>query len=173
MLILLWSACEPMEPSGAVFTPVAPPVVVVEAVMPPAMPEDNLDFPTEPPLKLSSEELAEGTVSVVAAAGVDVAALAPEVPGPAPIEGLPAPSQFPVRVVSTLPQAQPPRAILGLPNGQEVVVSPGSILAEQGLVVLAVTGERVQLAKIEAAGDHAVITPLELSAQYPGPGLGR
>jgi hypothetical protein len=75
--------------------------------------------------------------------------------------------RFPVRLLSTLPQAQPPRAVLGLPDGKEVVVSPGSVLGTEGLVVMAVMAGRVQLAVVTPAGDHAVIQSLELSAQYP------
>jgi len=116
--------------------------------------------------------------AMVQAAGVDTESVVPTSPAspttsspeaapaaPAPV-GVPAAVQWPVRLVSTIPQAQPPRAILGLPSGEERVVSPGSILAEQGLVVMSVTADRVQLAKIEAAGDHATIAPIELTAQY-------
>jgi hypothetical protein len=79
-------------------------------------------------------------------------------------------TSWPIRLVSTLPQAQPPRAIVGLPNGEERVVSPGSILAEQGMVVMSITADRVQIAKIQPAGDHARIESLELTAQYGASG---
>ena len=35
---------------------------------------------------------------------------------------------WPVRLVQTLPDTQPPRAILGLPDGRELVVSPGTLI---------------------------------------------
>jgi hypothetical protein len=180
-------ACEPMESRGDIFAPAprpadmagAPgtaPAGTAPAGTAPADPA--FAFPSEPPLILSSEELAVGDLAtgMVTAAGVDpaaldaaepVAAVAPPVEAPAPPPvGLPSQVQWPVRLVSTLPQAQPPRAILGLPSGEERVVSPGSILADQGLVVMAVSGGKVTLARIEPAGDHARIDTIELTAQY-------
>ncbi|MDP2311995.1 MAG: hypothetical protein Q8P41_03755 [Pseudomonadota bacterium] len=173
-------ACEPMESRGDIFAPAPAPAAVAAAPTDPAF-----AFPTEAPLVLSSEELAEGDLptAMATAAGVDATVLeaadplvapapeapvAPPPPAPAPV-GLPATVQWPVRLVSTLPQAQPPRAILGLASGEERVVSPGSILAEQGLVVMAVSGDKVTLARIEPAGDHARIDTIELTAQYAGP----
>lgn len=180
-----------MPTSGAIFAPVA-----VEA--PAQAVSDDMAFPTEAPLKLSSEEMAKGTVAIGAAAGVDVDALpggaaetdvvsadaalaaaasaapaAPAAPaspasGQTAAFGVPAPTLWPVRLLSTVAQAQPPRAILGLPDGSETVVSPGSMLAAQGLVVMTVTPDHVQLARIQPAGDHAAIDTIELSAQYPG-----
>jgi hypothetical protein len=172
---VLLAGCESMESSGSIFEAAPKPA-------PPVAPADPaFAFPTEPPLTLSSEQLAGGDEpgALVAATGVDPDAVEPSaavaavpvaaapvvVAAPAPA-GLPT-STWPVRLVSTIPQAQPPRAILGLPSGEERVVSPGSILGDQGLVVMSVSGDRVQLAKVEPAGDHAVITQLELSAQYP------
>lgn len=177
---LLASGCERMESSGRPFSPAPRPAAVAPG---PAAPDPAFDFPSEPPLVLTSEELARGDLGVAAAAGVDPVALLGEPPPPAaPVAaapvvlaapaapspaGLPAVAPWPVRLVSTLPQAQPPRAILGLPSGEERVVSPGSILADEGLVVMAVTADRVQLARVEPAGDHARIATIELTAQYP------
>jgi hypothetical protein len=78
----------------------------------------------------------------------------------------PAPSPWPVRLVMTLPQAQPPRAILGLPGGKEIVVTPGSMVPEEGLVVMSVGRDRVQLARIQPQGDHAAVAELTLTTQY-------
>lgn len=170
-------ACEPMESRGDPFAPAPAPVSAAAPAADPAF-----AFPSEPPLLLTSEELAKGDLptALTAAAGVDPntvvgadaapAAPPPVVDTPAPpapaAVGLPPAVQWPVRLVSTLPQAQPPRAILGLPSGEERVVSPGSMLAEHGLVVMTVTADRVQLAKVQPAGDHATIETIELSAQY-------
>lgn len=175
-------ACEPMESRGDPFAPAPKPAPPAAAT--PAAPDPAFDFPSEPPLVLTSEQLAGGDLAgaMAEAAGVDPAEVAPEEPAAAPAPaapeaapappppppvGVPAATQWPVRLVSTIPQAQPPRAILGLSSGEERVVSPGSILAAEGLVVMAVTADRVQLAKIVPAGDHATITSIELSAQYP------
>lgn len=164
-----------MEPSGDVFTPAKAPAPRVSAPADPAF-----AFPTEQPLKISSEQLSSGTGSLAAAAGVDLtkleeetaygvtaaAAAEPVVVAAPPAVGLPS-SPWPVRLLSTIAEAQPPRAIIGLPSGEERVVSPGSILADEGLVVMSITADRVQLARIEAAGDHARISPMEITAQFP------
>lgn len=91
-----------------------------------------------------------------------------EPPAPGAREELAAPvgSPWPVRLVSSLPDTQPPRAILGLPDGREVVVTAGSMIPDQGIVVMAIGQERVQLARISAAGDHAVIKEESINAQY-------
>jgi hypothetical protein len=68
--------------------------------------------------------------------------------------------------VRALPDTIPPRAILGLPDGREVVVSPGTMLPEVGVVVMAVGRERLQVAKISAVGDHAAVQEITLSSQY-------
>lgn len=168
-LALLLAACSTTTPAGNPFAPVAvtPPA---SAVPPPP------DAFTEPePIKLSSEEMATGTVSIAAAAGVDLDKLMADAPAPPPAAappaappavGVPPDTRWPVRLVSTLPQAQPPRAILGLPSGEELVVSPGSMLAEQGIVVVSVSAGKVELASVEPAGDHAKITTITLTSQY-------
>ncbi len=184
---LLWVAltvagCEPIESRGAIFAPARSSSPAAAAPV-----DSAFAFPTEPPLTLSSEELAQGdaTTGLATAVGVDVDALpgsapslSPTLPASAggtaapvassgpPAFGVPDAIRWPVRLVSTLPQAQPPRAILGLPSGEERVVSPGSMLAAEGLVVVSITADRVQLARIEPAGDHANITSFELTAQY-------
>ena len=71
-----------------------------------------------------------------------------------------------MRLLQTLHTASPPRAALGLPGGDEVVVAPGSILADEGVIVIAVGDGMVQLAKVEAEGDHAEIETVTLTAQY-------
>lgn len=84
---------------------------------------------------------------------------------PAPV-GLPSEPAWGVRLVQTLHTASPPRAALGLPDGQEVVVAPGSILADVGMIVVAVGDGTVQLAHVEPNGDHAEIETVTLTAQY-------
>ena len=189
MHLLLLLACEAMESSGRPFAPVpvdAPKVAAEPAPAPDAgttpaaaaKPGDpDWSFPAAPPEVISSEELQkkeEGSPATdLFGNPIAAAAAAPEgtlIPAPAvaapPISSLPS-DPWPVRLVATLPTAQPPRAVIGLANGDEKVVSPGSILAEQGMVVLSVSTDRVQLAKIEAEGDHARISSIELSAAYP------
>ncbi|MCB9764191.1 MAG: hypothetical protein H6739_30750 [Alphaproteobacteria bacterium] len=91
----------------------------------------------------------------------------PDAPPPV---GLPDQPAWGVRLLGTLPQAVPPRAALGLPDGRELVVSPGTMLADVGVVVVAVGPGTVQLARVTPAGDHARIEPLVLHAQYGGMG---
>lgn len=179
-LLLLSAGCEPVEPSGEIFAPTRVEAPASAAPAAPAAAGGELAFPTDEPLKLSSEQMAknEAEVTLGAAAGVDVDALpgapaaasptaAPAAPAAPPAMGLPPASTWPVRLVSTIAQAQPPRAVLGLPDGREQVVAPGSMLAELGLVVMTITTDRVQLARVQPAGDHASIETIEVSAQYP------
>jgi len=71
-----------------------------------------------------------------------------------------------VRLGKTIPDAQPPRAVLGLPSGKEIVVTPGTMIPEQGLVVVAIGPNRVQLGQVTSQGDHANITSITLDAMY-------
>ncbi len=170
MFWLLLGACESMPTSGSVFSPAsvaapAPPVVATGAADP--------RFAEPEPFRISSEEMSgegagedeeDGGALDPVDAAVAVAARAPsEVPVSSVVAGV---GQFPVRLVSTMAQAQPPRAVLGLPDGSEIVVSPGSVLGPEALVVMAVMDGRVQVAKVRPAGDHAVIESVELTAQY-------
>ena len=121
------------------------------------------------PFGLASAAAAEAAAEAAAPAPaepvvVEAAAPPPEAP---PAVGLPTQPAWAVRLLMTLPQAQPPRAALGLPSGEERFVSPGSMLPELGLIVIAVGADSVQLARVTPAGDHAVVEPLTLTAQYP------
>ena len=72
-----------------------------------------------------------------------------------------------VRLVSVVPGAAPAQAVLGLADGTSQVVRAGDMLPSVGLVVIAIGKDRVQLAKVRPAGDHAVVESLQLSAMYP------
>ena len=71
---------------------------------------------------------------------------------------------WPLRVVKTEAELNPPRAILGLPNGKEIVIRPGMQLVEEGLVVMSIGKRGVVLAKITAEGDHAQIESITLTS---------
>jgi hypothetical protein len=164
-LLIMALSCQSTPSTGQVFTPVS--VESAPSALPVADPRFDLEEDT---FTITSDEMVANAApaSSSEAAVSEEPELAPAQTAPAPrAVGVPSLSQFPVRVVSTLPQAQPPRAILGLPSGEEVVVAPGSILATEGLVVMSITEGRVQLAKVEPAGDHAKIASFEVSAQYP------
>ena len=70
--------------------------------------------------------------------------------------------QWPLRVVKTESDLNPPRAILGLPSGKEVVIRPGMQLPEENLVVMSIGSKAVILARIHTEGDHAQIEHLTL-----------
>lgn len=96
----------------------------------------------------------------------------PPTPPPAPVmsgwePGTPLDGSFGVRLVSTVVEGTPPRAILGMPDGSEVVVKPGTMLAEHQLVVLAIGRNAVQVAEVVPSGDHARVTTQVLSSLYP------
>ncbi len=188
---LVLAACEPMEPSD---NPLAP--VAVEA--PSAggfQPDPAFDFE---PVVLHSEDLAPGARAgapapapgaaeagsggpgaAEAGSGAAPSAAAPAAPAPAsqavrvPVlsalpAGASATAAWPVRLLTTLDDTQPPRAILGLADGREVVVKPGTMLPDQGIVVMSVGRGQVQIARIAAEGDHATVRDQTLTAQYGG-----
>lgn len=73
---------------------------------------------------------------------------------------------FGVRLVSTMTRAQPPRAILGLSDGSEVVVEPGSMIPSEKVVVLAIGEDAIQIAEVTPMGDRARVESKVLSALY-------
>ena len=121
--------------------------------------------PLDPEANAVGEETSPVDSSVVAAA---VEKPQPPVPNSRVTKGWPkqVAEAWPVRLVTTVPNASPPRAILGLPDGREVVVNPGSMVPELGLVVVAISPNSAELAKIVPAGDHATIESMTLTAQY-------
>ena len=101
----------------------------------------------------------------------DVAAPAPAVPVVAPVPNL-QPGQaltgnWGIRLVSTVLDADPPRAILGFPDGHEEVVQAGALLPAEGVAVLAIGRNAVQIAEITPAGDHARVESRVISALFP------
>ena len=176
--------CEQIEPSG---NPLQPVQVSAPEVTPEAQEAETEDEAAglseeEETFSLSSEEMAPGGAVGVeeedekeeASAVEPTPSAVPETPAPEP----PAPQRvasswqqqvdkaWPVRLVTTVPNASPPRAILGLPDGREIVVNPGSMVPDLGLVVVAVSPGSAELAKIAPAGDHATIESVTLRAQY-------
>ena len=187
LFLTFLAACEQVAPSGNPLKPVQVQAVSsdVEAVgVPAATPPEEEEVFT-----ISSEELqaiAEGTDPAAPVEGTEdppaegaaladppVAASAAgqeQSPPPQPKASQGWPKQvadaWPVRLVTTVPNASPPRAILGLPDGREVVVNPGSMVPDMGLVVVAISPNSAELAKILPAGDHATIESITLTAQY-------
>lgn len=87
--------------------------------------------------------------------------------GAVPVATLGGNSGWPVRLVGTMSDAQPPRAVLGFATGEEVVVTPGMLLPSHQIVVMSIGASQVQLAKIVPMGDRASIQSISLQAAYP------
>ena len=129
----------------------------------------NVDGPTEAPSeKVTQEEVANSNPVETKSETPKVEAVSPAAPvGPGSSGwGDVIGKAWPVRLVTTVPNATPPRAILGLPDGREVVVNPGSMVPDMGLVVVAIAPDSAELARIAPAGDHATIETMTLRAQY-------
>jgi hypothetical protein len=74
---------------------------------------------------------------------------------------------FGIRVLATLTDVQPPRAILGMPDGSEVVLQPGGMIQAAHLVVLAIGRSGVQVATIEPQGWATRVETAMLPVLYP------
>ncbi len=191
-LLLPLSACEPMDDPGSPWKPAAvsagatgsaqagpdPEEVASE------VPEVDPMFDVPEPVVIHSSQLGQESTEPAPEPVVEpelpIEPPQPEpMPEPEPVElaapqlpahGFPqytagAVGSWPLRLVATVPGAQPPRAILGLPGGSEVVVTPGTMLPDVGVVVMAIGSESVDLAEVHPAGDHAVVQGRSLQAQ--------
>jgi len=140
-------------------------------------------FSFEEPQIIPSEDLVPRVDDLEEADGLSEVELEPDPPGSVgdalPSHGLispptvtptapvvAVPTRWPIRLVQTVPVANPPRAILGLPDGSEVVVTPGQMLPEHRLVIMSIGPETIQVVKVRAEGDHAVIDPVTLQSMY-------
>ena len=184
------SACESVPSSGHVFQPVK-----VSGSAPVAAPagadEAEPLVPGEvPPDEASSEpDVADPLALQARLVGVSAEALTTPPPAPAAVAAppasaaplMPVPVQVPVwdpgrppetstwglRLLSTLSGSLPPRAVLVLPDGSEVVARAGDILADEKVVVWAVGRDRVELAHITAEGPFAAVETRALQALMP------
>lgn len=77
-------------------------------------------------------------------------------------KALPSVGVWPLRVVKTEANLNPPRAILGLPNGEEIVIRAGMQLPEENIIVMSIGSKAVVLARIHPEGDHARVEHLTL-----------
>jgi hypothetical protein len=162
-------ACERVPSAGAPLSPLpdAPlpplPAQAAPEAEPPAAPSDGrFDFdaddrqvPTADPADPLAQQLAQPPPVLAA----------PPVGAPAPIP--PTGLQFGVRLVATLTDALPPRAVLALADGTEVVVEPGTLLPAHHLAVLGVGRDTVDLARIEPAGFYATVEVVQVRALFP------
>lgn len=144
LLLLACAACAPVAPSDTWLPPTAPPVGAAEPgadadasedALPAAEPRATVARETPPATPSPDREpslldLAHRTVEEVAGG---------------------------VRLVSTLPDTTPPRAVLALPSGEEIVATPGRILLDLRLVLLEVEADRVRVGEIVLEGERARI----------------
>lgn len=126
-------------------------------------PEEPTPAEAEPEVAAEEPEAAE---PVAVEQSPETVAVGSSTIAPAPVVTTPALSAWPVRLVKTISDTNPPRAILGLPGGEELVVSPGTMVPEHGLVVIAIGPNSAQLAQITPQGDHAAVSPMTLQAMY-------
>jgi len=63
----------------------------------------------------------------------------------------------PIQLISTILDATPPRAILGLPSGKEIVVKPGGMVLEYGFTVVSISEEGVGISRIVAPGNPVTL----------------
>jgi hypothetical protein len=179
--IIALGACQPIPPTGDVLSPRAPPAPVAPPAVDGAEPTDaappgGFDFAGEDrgDDKTGDTDAPLAPSDLLAGMGIDGAAVAPApVAPPAPVAA-PIPA-FPtvdagvwgVRLVSTISESQPPSATLAFADGKPVAVTPGQLLPDAGIVVLAIGRDQVQLARVVPEGDHAKVETLLLEAMYP------
>ncbi len=199
ILMVVLMGCNEITPSGGLLDPVrleapvvAPPVAVDGDEGEPEAPQDGFDFDGDPSdaegeddEPLTDQELQARLL------GVDPSMLAPPEPKPEP-EAAPAaatnvvvqaaapmPDWNPeapledawgVRLISTLHDVQPPRAVIALPSGEEIVVQPGTMLPQARLVVLAVGKTAIQVARVTPQGFYAKVETETVAALFaPNP----
>ena len=69
-------------------------------------------------------------------------------------------------LIGTLMDGPTPRAILAMPSGEEKVIKAGDMLAEDGVVVMAIGESFVELAVVNSSEGRAQIQNLTLSTQF-------
>ena len=69
-------------------------------------------------------------------------------------------------LIGTLMDGPTPRAILAMPSGEEKVIKAGDMLADDGVVVMAVGENFVELAVVNSVEGRAQIQNLTLSTQF-------
>jgi hypothetical protein len=187
LLAVALGGCEPMAPSGRPFEPVTGPAPVTPAGDPGA--------PGGRPATADADPFADDREEEPAPAptGTGITVLGPDgtlhelpspSPGPArsgeppsaPAAGavpvwdaaMPLPDvSFGVQLVAVIPDRFPPRAVLALPDGREIVVTPGAMLPEQGIVVLAIGQNGARVAHVTPSGYQARVVTETISVLSP------
>ena len=183
ILMVVLIGCNPVTPTGALLEPVQlDPIVVTAPVVAvdgdeeaPVGVQDGFDFDAEggeedadaaealtdlelqakllgvDPRTLAQPEPVAAT-PVAPSVVVQTAAPIPDWNPEAPLE-----AAWGIRLISTLHEVQPPRAVIALPSGEEVVVQPGTMLPDAHLVIIAIGKTAIQVARVTPQGFYAKI----------------
>lgn len=181
-MAMMLVGCEQSEPSfGDMFSPVSvdrpAPAPAAPDAAPEPVPDGSFDFAGAD--RQDEEEDGEGLDDQALQAslfGVDPSQIEePPPPAPAPAPAAVAPVAAPsvsvplwepdapiggswgLRLLATVHDVQPPRAMIALPDGTELVVQPGQMLPEHKLIVLAVGNEAIQVARVTPQGFYAKV----------------
>jgi len=186
--LLALAACEPMPTSGNPFQPVRP-ASKAPAVTPVGEDPGGFDFEGEdrqPDDNAGDDGLGalalQAQLLGIPASELEAPAPAPVAPEPslaAPVASVAPPALWDpsapvpdggwgVRLIGTLPEVQPPRAVLALADGREVVVTAGDLLPDQRIVVMAVGRHAVQIAEITPQGFYAEVRTQTLPLLFGG-----
>ncbi|MCB9689930.1 MAG: hypothetical protein H6738_25100 [Alphaproteobacteria bacterium] len=191
LTLLTLLACEPIPSSGRMLEPVrvtGPARAPAAAPAPASGPQGDFDFESEDREGASGEGEQDPIALQARLLGLSPDQVARPAPAPEPAPAPTAPAlpavaapiwdpsrplpdvQFGVRVLGVLLDLQPPRAIIGLPDGREQVVTPGAMLPAEGLVVLAIGRDAVQVARVTPSGFYARVDTETIRALYPQQG---
>ena len=166
--------------------PVAPAAADTEAVDAP-VDDGSFDFDSED--RKDDEASGEAVDPLQLQArlfGADPSALPAPAPAPAPAPetapaaaapvmgmappvwnaGQPLEGSWGIRLVAVVSNVQPPRAVIALSDGTEVVVQPGDMLPEHRIVVMAVGANAVQLAHVNPEGFYASVRTETIASLY-------
>lgn len=195
--LFMLAACEPMAPKGVLepvpASSSAPVVSTPKGSDPAPASVEGFDFDADEGVDDADQDIPDDPAALLAAAqGLPIPepsavpdtpapspdptpAVTPFAPVPAPVVAAPAtwdpstavPPDWGVRLVSTVPGTQPPRAVLGLSDGSEVVVKPGSFLPDHKLVVMAVGNNAVQVSRVIPEGYQARVETKTLASFFP------
>jgi hypothetical protein len=158
-------------PSGAVLDPVRETVAPTAAPAPaePAAPQGDFDFEAEDRLEPAVDAAPEAfdpNELQAKATNIEPGPPDPTIPAWDPSQPVPGTS-FGIRLLAVILDVQPPRAVIGLPDGREQVVQPGAMVPEIGVVVLAIGRDAVQVAHVTPQGFYAKVDTETIRALYP------
>lgn len=185
MVLSIFLACQPMPSTGNPLAPAPAPSSAAPAPAPSsaqgpteATAEGGFDF-DEDAEEIQGDDLPDDPIAILAAQqGIEPPPPAPAAPvyeEAMPAEDLAIPAQFVpdasvdwgLRLVATVHNVQPPRAILGLPDGTETIVTAGAMLPEINAVVMAVGRQQIDIAYISPAGYQARVETRRITALFP------